>query len=91
MLESDNLNPDNSLSNNILRKPIEIWVAISKNNTIQLFSKLPIRGNACWIGENYINSIIYDSIKDMIKNSTLSWNSEPEFLELSYKLDEMND
>lgn len=75
----------NVVNQNILNKPIQIWVAIAKNGTIQLFSKIPKRGKTCWIGEVYINSMIYQSIEKMIRNSSLSWASEPEFLELSYK------
>lgn len=68
-----------------INTPIKIWIGISKNNKIQIFSKIPKRGKECWLGDFYVNSIIYNSIKDMIKNSTLSWRDEPEYLELSYQ------
>ena len=64
--------------------PIQIWIAIAKNNKIQMFTKCPKRGKTSWIGEYYINSMVYNSIKDMIKNSSMNWNCEPEFLELAF-------
>ena len=63
---------------------IKIWIAIAKNGTIQLFSKYPTRGKQSWIGEHYINSIVYSNIVSMVKNSSLCWNSDPEYLELSF-------
>lgn len=63
---------------------IKIWIAIAKNNDIQIFKNYPTKGKTSWIGEFYINSIVYENIKELIKNSSLDWNSEPEYLELSF-------
>ena len=71
-------------SKDLTKEQIKIWVAIAKDNTIQMFTKIPKRGKNSWIGECYINSAIYKSITNIIKNSTLSWSSEPEYLELAY-------
>lgn len=72
----------------ILNKPIKVWIAITKDGKLQMFSNVPKRGKESWIGNFYVNSLIYENIKDMINNSSLSWASEPEFLELSYVLEE---
>ena len=64
---------------------IGVWVTIAKNGTIQLFTGIePKRGEKSWIGTFYINSLIYKTVKDLVKNTPLSWKSEPEFLEFTY-------
>lgn len=67
--------------------PIAVWLAINKNGDLQLFSECPTRGKISWVGKNYINSMIYGAVLELVKNSTLSWESEPEFLEFSLKKD----
>lgn len=72
------------MKESLLNKSIPVWIAIAKDESVQLFTKEPKRGKTSWIGEYYINSIIYDSIVEMVENSSLTWASEPEFLELSF-------
>ncbi|MCH5167449.1 MAG: hypothetical protein J1F35_06090 [Erysipelotrichales bacterium] len=72
------------IKDSLLNKSIPVWIAIAKNEAIQIFTKEPKRGKSSWRGEYYINSIIYESIKEMVNNSSLTWASEPEFLELSF-------
>ena len=78
------MNEVGMIKESLLNKSIPVWIAIAKNESIQIFTKEPKRGKESWLGEYYINSIIHESIKDMVKNSSLTWASEPEFLELSF-------
>lgn len=68
---------------------LSIWVAISKNNTLLLFSEEPKRSsddvNFEWVGNLYLNSMIYEQIERMIKQSDLNHNSDPEQLIFTIK------
>lgn len=65
------------------KKSIPIWVTKDKAGNMQMFTSKPIKGDQCWYGDFYVNSMIYQHIKPMIDQSTMTFDSEPEFLELS--------
>lgn len=68
---------------------LSVWVAISKNNTLLLFSEEPKRSsddvNFEWVGNLYLNSMIYEQIERMIKQSDMKHTSDPEQLIFTIK------
>lgn len=70
-------------------KELSVWVTISKNNEILLFSSEPHKSstdtNFEWIGNLYLNCIMYEQIERMIKQSDMTHQSEPEQLIFTIK------
>lgn len=68
---------------------LSVWVAISKNNTLLLFSEEPKRSsddvNFEWVGNLYLNSMIYEQIERMIKQSDMKHTSDSEQLIFTIK------
>ena len=66
---------------------LSIWVAISKNNQILLFGDEPHRNSEGedfeWAGNLYVNCSIYERIERLIKQSSLTHQSDPEQLILT--------
>ena len=66
-------------------KVISIWLAINKSGFIGLYKDCPIKNEKTgkWEGKYpIINSVIYDNITDLIQKSSLSWESEPEYISI---------
>lgn len=68
---------------------LSVWVAIAKNNTLLLFSEEPKRSsddaNFEWVGNLYLNSMIYEQIERMIKQSEMKHTSDSEQLIFTIK------
>lgn len=64
---------------------IDIWIGVNKDKSFSMFTSIPTRGKSCWVGHNYINSIIRKNIEQLVSNSSMAWNSEPEFIQLTLK------
>lgn len=70
------------------KKTITIWFAVNKNGFIGLYSNEPTRNNETGKWESkypFVNSIIYQNIKNMIESSNFDWNQEPQCL--TYEID----
>lgn len=65
-----------------------LYIVISKQNKLLLFSDSPQRDSdnvSGWKGTLYINSIIYNQLSKMIKQSDMNYNSEPEEITFTIK------
>lgn len=65
-----------------------LYIVISKQNKLLLFADEPERSDdiVCgWKGNLYINSIIYNQLSKMIKQSDMNYNSEPEQIAFTIK------
>ena len=71
------------------KQKLSVWVAIAKNNTILLFSEEPKRSsddtNFKWVGNLYLNSMIYEQIERLVKQSEMKHTSGPEQLIFTIK------
>ena len=77
--------------NDVKETELSVWVALSKENKVILFTDEPHKSseeetnNFEWIGNLYINSIMYNQIERMIKQSDMTHQSEPEQLIFTIK------
>lgn len=62
-------------------KNIGIWFAVNKDNKLFLFTSEPRRVGDGWFGDFFLNSLIHDNIKTMLKGSKYSFDDEPQYLE----------
>lgn len=60
---------------------IGVWFAKAKNGMLLTFSSEPKRKDTSWTGNFYVNSIIYENIKNMLNGSSYSWKDDPQYLE----------
>ena len=60
---------------------IGIWFAVPKDNKLFLFTSEPRIVGYGWFGDFFLNSLIHDNIKTMLKGSKYSFNDEPQYLE----------
>lgn len=68
-------------------KNLTIWVAVNKNSFVNLFINEPQRNNdTCkWVGDFFINSLLYNQFKDMVEKSNMNWLNEPEPFTINLK------
>ena len=68
-------------------KSRECWVAVNKNGFISLFVKQPTRNEKTgkWECELYLDSVVYNIMKDIITKSNFNWENEPEFFSFENK------
>ena len=63
-----------------------IWIAVNKDQTLCMHTVEPKRTSTKWISSRpYINSIAYKNLSKLIKKSMLSWETEPECIEINIK------
>ena len=63
---------------------MNIWIAINKNQTLSMHAEEPRRSRIQWISNRpYINSRIYKNLSNLVKKSMLSWETEPECIEIN--------
>lgn len=60
---------------------IGVWFAKAKNGMLLTFTSEPKRKGDSWEGNFYVNSIIYENIKNMLNGTSYSWKDEPQYLE----------
>jgi hypothetical protein len=67
-----------------MNKTIKVWIAINKNGKLTLHGEYPVRDekNGKWTSKYpFINSILYKELSNMISKSSLTWESDPEYME----------
>ena len=69
------------------KQSIKCWAAINKNGFLVLFENEPKRNEVVgkWEGKLYVNSLVYNALKDLVERANLSWNNEPEYFEFEPK------
>ena len=66
-----------------MNKSVDIWVSINKNGFINMTIDKPERNTDVgkWTyKQSFVNSVIYNEIKQLVEHSHLTWESESEFL-----------
>ena len=61
----------------------KIYLVVNKFGMPLMFTNPPTRTMTSWIGSFYINSHIYNDIVNLAKQSNLTFESEPEIIELN--------
>lgn len=57
---------------------LSVWVCLSKTGTTLVFSDEPKMENGEWSGNLYVNSSMYGQIERLIKQSSMTHQSQPE-------------
>lgn len=61
-----------------MKKNVSIWVAVAKDGHLMLFTNKPTRTNTSWKGNHYVNSVLYENVKNLMGGSNMTFESEPE-------------
>ena len=64
---------------------MQLYIAVNKNNKVSLHTVEPKRDieNGVWISKRpYVNYYVQINIDDMIRHSTMTWEMEPEVIEI---------
>lgn len=69
------------------KNKIGVWFAKNKQGMLMLFTSEPKRNGNSWKGNFYVNSIIYENIKNMLNGSSYSYKDEPQYLEFNLKIE----
>lgn len=67
---------------------MQIFIGINKNHKVSLHAVEPTRNmnKGIWISNRpYINSFVQKNIDDMIKHSKMTWEMDPEVIEIDLK------
>lgn len=69
-----------------MERSVIIYITVNKNGSINLSLDKPIKNNDKWIINDYFcNSTLYKQMYDLIKKSEMSFDSEPEVIEINLK------
>ena len=63
------------------KNTIGVWFGKAKDGTLLTFTSEPKRKNDVWTGNFYVNSIIYENLKNMLKGTPYSWKDEAQYIE----------
>ena len=65
-------------------KRLIIWFGINKNRKVRMFLEEPTRDKDLniWVGKNFCNSVIQRQLEEMVKGTTLSWEDDPQVIQL---------
>ena len=65
-------------------KRLIIWFGINKNRKVRMFLEEPTRDKDLniWVGKNFCNSVIQHQLEEMVKGTTLSWEDDPQVIQL---------
>ena len=65
-------------------KRLIIWFGINKNRKVRMFLEEPTRDKNLniWVGKNFCNSVIQRQLEEMVKGTTLSWDDDPQVIQL---------
>ena len=64
---------------------ITIWFAVNKNGFVGLYADEPKRNNELgkWESKHpFVNSIIYEQIVNLAEKSNLTWDKDPECIQI---------
>lgn len=69
-----------------MERSIIIYITVNKNGSINLSIDKPIKENNKWVINNYFcNSQLYNQMYDLVKKSKMTFESEPEVIEINLK------
>ncbi len=64
---------------------MQIYIGINKNKKVSLHTVEPVRNTelGIWVSKRpYVNSYVQKNLEDMIKHSKMTWEMEPEVIEI---------
>ena len=64
---------------------ITVWFAVNKNGFVGLYSDEPKRNKDIGKWESklpFINSVIYEQIIDLVQKTSMTWDKEPECIQI---------
>ena len=70
----------------MLKNNMVIFIGVNKNGEASLHTIEPTRNENTgkWVSlRPYVNSFIHNNMNRMIKHSNMTWNMEPEFIEIN--------
>lgn len=60
---------------------IKVWFAKNTDGMLLLFTSEPTRISDSWIGDFYVNSVVYNDIKSMIDGTSFSNADDAQYIE----------
>jgi len=61
-----------------------IWIAINKDQSLSMHTVEPHRTRTRWVSTRpYVNSKIHNNLSKLVKKSMLTWETEPECIEIN--------
>ena len=60
----------------------KFWIAVSKTGVVLTFINEPTKEGDKWVGDIYVNSIHYNQINDVVKKSSMTFDTPPQYIEL---------
>ena len=65
---------------------MDIWFGINKSGKLSMHYVEPHRSGDRWISNRpYVNSAIYKDIENVISKSEMTWNDDPECININFK------
>lgn len=67
------------------KKTIPLWICINRNGTMVVHAAQPIRDEEIgkWVSRHiFCNNSLYEKLSEIVDRLQLTWNSEPEFIEI---------
>lgn len=68
-----------------MKHEISIWIAIQPDNKPYMFVDEPIKENGKWVGNYYVNSILYTQIVALVKQTDMTVDSDPQPITFTLK------
>ena len=72
----------------LTKNHMQIFIGVNKNRRVSLHTVEPVRcmETGTWVSSRpYVNSIVQKNIDDMISHSKMTWEMEPEVIEIDLK------
>lgn len=66
-------------------KVISLWLTVNRNGTVLLHCSEPTKNDSLGVWESemlYCNATLYKQMRELVKNSGMSFESEPEQFEI---------
>lgn len=68
------------------KKTLKIWIGINKDGSLSLHAEVPFRDEdrGIWVSKYpFCNSVMYNELSKMITKSSMTWQSDPEYMEIN--------
>lgn len=71
-------------------KSLIIYITVNKDGTINLSLDEPKKEKSKWVIKKYfVNKILYDNIEKIVRKSEMTFDSDPEVIEINIKSNEV--
>lgn len=62
---------------------IQVWFAKNKNEHLVMFTSEPIREGEKWVGDYYLNSVVYNVLSQMLEKTPYSFDDDAQYIEFT--------